>query len=81
MSIANGLILATKDKRLNITASYIKTTVDNLSVYKMNIAPRTWLFIFSDYSALLFNTATENIIVYTESNCDLLKWVRENNAD
>lgn len=73
MTIANGLILTAKDKRLNLLPSYVKSTCDNLSIYKLQIAKSTWLLMFADYSALLFNTSDESMVEYTDSYRDLLE--------
>lgn len=81
MTIANGLILTAKDKRLNLHTAYIKATYDNLSIYKFNIAPKKWLFIFADGSALLYDTANDSMIACNDSFHHLLKWLRENDAE
>lgn len=73
MTIASGLILTAKDKRLNLHPSYVKSTCDSLSLYKVNLAKSTWLFMFADYSALLFNAETGSMTTYADSLRDMLE--------
>lgn len=72
--IAQGLVKTNNNKRINLHPAFMKNLLEiSLSIYKEVITPKTWLFMFADYSALLFNTADESMIIYTDARRDLLE--------
>lgn len=72
-NIAQGLIKTYNDKRLNLHTAYVKEICEHFCVHKENLMKSEYLYIFADYSAMIFHTATESMIEYNGGRRDLLE--------